>query len=252
MLLLFLRSNRSSSEDEVVSLLWMACFFTLEHEKYTGHTLTSALAVLFQWFTQTLYGFFLLGICGCQKGRGCSAFCSRALRKKTKASDPTAEHFSYFMTPEAIGRVRIQKWRSKRISKYQLEVLHISAQSSAASGCKAGHFLLPPLPLHPLRHLHRPLHLLRPPPPPLRRENLTTKGAVITLEIRILQMSTFKRVNRLHKGEADKDAASFLLSYCLRSMNVNLTFCPFLLFFLLLLRFAHGFMVRLHAESVPA
>lgn len=30
MLLLFLRSKRSSSEDEVVSLLWMACFFTLE------------------------------------------------------------------------------------------------------------------------------------------------------------------------------------------------------------------------------
>lgn len=29
MLLLFLRSNRSSSDDEVVSLLWMACFFTL-------------------------------------------------------------------------------------------------------------------------------------------------------------------------------------------------------------------------------
>ena len=32
MLLLFLRSKRSSSEDEVVSLLWMACFFTLKYD----------------------------------------------------------------------------------------------------------------------------------------------------------------------------------------------------------------------------
>lgn len=30
MLLLFLRSKRSSSDDDVVSLLWMACFFTLK------------------------------------------------------------------------------------------------------------------------------------------------------------------------------------------------------------------------------
>ena len=29
MLLLFLLSKRSSSEEEEVSLLWMACFFTL-------------------------------------------------------------------------------------------------------------------------------------------------------------------------------------------------------------------------------
>lgn len=32
MLLLFLRSKRSSSDDDVVSLLWMACFFILESE----------------------------------------------------------------------------------------------------------------------------------------------------------------------------------------------------------------------------
>lgn len=51
MLLLFLRSNRSSSEDEVVSLLWMACFFTLEkcynldsvsHHHILYHTTASA------------------------------------------------------------------------------------------------------------------------------------------------------------------------------------------------------------------
>lgn len=32
MLLLFLRSKRSSSDDDVVSLLWMACFFTLKRK----------------------------------------------------------------------------------------------------------------------------------------------------------------------------------------------------------------------------
>lgn len=108
--------------------------------------------------------------------------------EKTKANYPTTEHFSNFNKPEAICKIHIQKCRLKLISKYQLEVLHISAQSSAASGCKAGHFLLPPLLLHPLHHLHRhrPLHLLRPLPP--HHESLTMKSAVITLEIRTLQI----------------------------------------------------------------
>lgn len=99
-------------------------------------------------------------------------------------------------------------------------MLHISAQSSAASGCKAGHFLLPPLLLHPLHHLHRhrPLHLLRPLPP--HHENLTMKRSVVTRQI-ILQIEAFERINpeasrqlnpdfyvSLVKDEADKDAAS--------------------------------------------
>lgn len=44
-------------------------------------------------FPPTLYGFFLLGTCGCQKLRGCSAFCSRALRKQIKENDHTIEPF---------------------------------------------------------------------------------------------------------------------------------------------------------------
>lgn len=152
---------------------------------YQSHINVLALLVLtavFQCFLQTLYGFFLLGICGCQKGRDCSAFCSRALRKKTKANYYTTEHFSNFNKPQAICKIHIQKCKLKLISKYQLEVLHISARSSAASGCKACHFPLPPLLLHPLHrlHRHRPLHLLRPLPP--HHENLTMKSAVITLQ----------------------------------------------------------------------
>lgn len=77
----------------------------------------------------------------------------------------------------------------KVISKYRLEVLRISARSSAASGCTVGHFLLPPLLLHPLRRLHRLRHPRDLPPPlPPHRGNLTMKSAVITREIRILQI----------------------------------------------------------------
>ena len=36
MLLLFLLSKRSSSEEEEVSLLWMACFFTLREQGEMG------------------------------------------------------------------------------------------------------------------------------------------------------------------------------------------------------------------------
>lgn len=94
----------------------MACFFTLKYENIISHILTSVLTVFFQKLPQTLYGFFLLGICGCQKGRGCSAFCSQALRKKTKANYLTTEHFSNFNNPEAICKIHVQKCTLKLIT----------------------------------------------------------------------------------------------------------------------------------------
>lgn len=168
----------------------MACFFTLKYD-ITSTPLTSDLIVIFKRkIPPTLYGFFLLGICACQKLRGCSAFCSQALRKKTKENDPTTEPFGNCNLPKACVKCTFRNVKSNITSKYQLAVLHISAQSSAASGCKVGHFLLPPLPLHPLRHLHRRHRHPRHPPPPLppHHGNLTMKSAVITHEIRILQI----------------------------------------------------------------
>lgn len=157
-----------------VSSLWSVII-------YQPH-INVAIDSVFPMIPANLIWLLLAGDLWVSKREGLFCFLFTGSEKENQAT----QHFSNFNKPEAICRVRVQKWRSKLISKYQLEVLHISAQSSAASGCKVGHFLLPPLPLHPLHHLHRPLHLLRPRPP--HRENLTTKSAVITLEIRMLQI----------------------------------------------------------------
>lgn len=53
-------------------------------ESHIQTHLASDLTVTFHTFLPTLYGFSLLGIGGCQKVRGCSAFCSQALREETK------------------------------------------------------------------------------------------------------------------------------------------------------------------------
>lgn len=118
--------------------------------------------------------------------------------------------------------MHIEKCKIKR--KYRLEVLRISAQSSAASGCTVGHFLLPPLLLHRLRrHRRRRLHRRHPrdlpPPLPPHHGNLSMKSAVIAREIRILQIHAVKRINPKPSRqltpdfyvEADDDAASFCI-----------------------------------------
>lgn len=82
-------------------------------ESHIQTDLASDLTVTFHKFLPTLYGFSLLGICGCQKVRGCSAFCSQALKEEMKKH--IAYHSMNILNSAVIGliykRNATDRWR---------------------------------------------------------------------------------------------------------------------------------------------